>query len=116
MEVTGTLHTGLTVSSLERSLEFWRDVLGFEVVVERVMDAPYVGEMVGYPGVEMKAAVLRVPGGHQVELIEYVNTDGAPIDCRTGNPGVAHICFNVTDVAELHARIKAAGYETVTEA
>jgi catechol 2,3-dioxygenase-like lactoylglutathione lyase family enzyme len=116
MEVTGTLHTGLTVSDLERSLAFWRDLLELEVVMERVMDAPYVGEMVGYPGVEMRAAILRVPGGHQVELIEYVNVDGARIDGATGNPGAAHICLNVTDVAELHRRLKAAGYDTVTPA
>jgi catechol 2,3-dioxygenase-like lactoylglutathione lyase family enzyme len=114
MGVTGTLHTGLTVADLERSLKFWRDLLGLEVVMERVMDAPYVGEMVGYPGVEMNAAILGVPGGHQVELIEYVNAEGPPIDGRTGNPGAAHICLNVTDVAELHAQIKAAGYQTVT--
>jgi catechol 2,3-dioxygenase-like lactoylglutathione lyase family enzyme len=114
MEVTGTLHTGLTVANLDRSLAFWRDLLGFQVVAERVMNAPYVGEMVGYPGVEMKAAVLRIPGGHQLELLEYDNTDGTPIDCRTGNPGVAHICLNVTDVAEVHSRVRAAGYETVT--
>jgi catechol 2,3-dioxygenase-like lactoylglutathione lyase family enzyme len=115
MEFTGTLHTGLTVSNLDRSLGFWRDTLGLEVVQERLMDAPYVGEMVGYPGVVMKAAILGVPGGHKIELIEYVNTDGSPIDGRTGNPGAAHICLNVTDVAALHARVKAAGYQTVSE-
>ena len=28
--IIATDHTGITVSNLERSLEFWRDVLGFE--------------------------------------------------------------------------------------
>ena len=32
-------HTGFTVSNLERSLQFWRDVLGFELSHPRITPA-----------------------------------------------------------------------------
>ena len=32
MGVTGILHTGLTVSDLERSIAFYRDLLGLELI------------------------------------------------------------------------------------
>ena len=34
MGVTGILHTGLTVSDLDRSLAFYRDLLGLELIAQ----------------------------------------------------------------------------------
>ena len=64
--ITKGHHTGFTVSSLERSIAFYRDLLGFELVFRWNPQAPYIGELVGYPDVDMHAAVLRIPGSRYV--------------------------------------------------
>jgi catechol 2,3-dioxygenase-like lactoylglutathione lyase family enzyme len=111
MTVLGTHHTGFQVGSLERSLAFYRDLLGLEQISERTITKEYVGRLVGYPGVTLHSAFLRIPGSeHLLELIEYQGVERAAIDARTANPGTAHICLLVDDLEPIVERLTAAGF------
>lgn len=110
MTVVGAWHTGFHVADLERSLTFYRDLLGLEEIWQRVVGDAYIGTLVGYPGAELHQALLRIPGtDHCLELIEYRNVDRAPVDTRTANPGTAHICLVVQELARLYDRLCDAG-------
>jgi catechol 2,3-dioxygenase-like lactoylglutathione lyase family enzyme len=112
MTVVGAWHTGFQVEDLERSLGFYRDLLGFEEVWRRVVTDDYIGTLVGYPGVELHQALLRIPGTeHCLELLDYRKVQRRPVDPRTANPGTAHICLIVRDLAALYERLRAAGVE-----
>jgi lactoylglutathione lyase len=96
--ITKGHHTGFTVSSLERSIAFYRDLLGLELVFQWNPQAPYLRELVGYPEVDMHAAVLRVPGSETfLELLEYRNIPRQAVDMANGNIGNGHIAFTVDD-------------------
>src|SRR5437870_11583630 len=69
--IIATDHTGITVSNLERSLAFWRDVLGFELSHRAHHTGELASEVTGVPGAEILLAVLR-GYGHKVELLEYL--------------------------------------------
>ncbi len=116
IRVIGTIHTGLQVSDLEKSLGFYRDLLGFEVTATRVAREPYLDELVGYPGVELHVAFLRFPASeHILELLEYRNVARQPVDTGTANPGTAHICVSVDDLRAVHRTLRRAGVEFVSE-
>jgi lactoylglutathione lyase len=116
VRVTGTIHTGLQVSDLETSLRFYRDLLGFEQVATRVAGDPYLGELVGYPGVELHVAFLRFPASeHILELLEYRNVPRQAVDTGTANPGTAHVCVSVDDLRSVHRTLRDAGVEFVSE-
>lgn len=116
MGVTGFFHTGFTVANMARSLSFYRDLLGFEVVAEQIGEAEYLGRVVGFPGERMKMAFLRVPGdSHRLELLEYLVHPGEPTPRETNRPGNGHICLYVDDLAALHARLAAAGVTFMSE-
>jgi catechol 2,3-dioxygenase-like lactoylglutathione lyase family enzyme len=68
--VVSTNHTSFTVSSLDRSIGFFRDCLGFELVSRAPRDPAIVQKITGVAGADMEIAFLRGPG-HTVELIEY---------------------------------------------
>ncbi|MCE2395480.1 VOC family protein, partial [Candidatus Poribacteria bacterium] len=56
-------HVAVMVSDLEKSLHFYRDLLGLEVVSpEEHSDGP-ISEMVAIPKVHMREYRLRAPGG-----------------------------------------------------
>src|ERR1700752_3922800 len=55
-------HTGITVSDLERSLAFWRDVLGFELSHRTQQSGTLAGEITGVPGAALSLAVVKAPG------------------------------------------------------
>jgi len=115
-QITAFHHVGITVVSLERSLAFYRDLLGFEEVMSWNPRAQYIDQLVGYPGVDLHAAVLKLPTSQaRLELLEYRNVDGTPIDSRNGNPGTAHIAFFVEDLDSLYRQLSAAGVDSVSE-
>ena len=64
-------HTGITVSNLERSLAFWRDVLGFEFSHSAHQKGERPEQITGVKGADLKLAVLKTPSGHKIELLEY---------------------------------------------
>lgn len=108
-------HTGLTVSSLERSLVFYRDTLGFEVVMEQEKAGGYLAAITGYPGAHVRMAHLVTPAGQRIELFEYVEPHGRS---RAGEPcdvGLTHLCLVVDDVHDAYRRVSAAGAEPVSD-
>lgn len=110
-------HTGFQVADLERSLRFYRDLIGLEVISRRTITEPYIGELVGYPGVELRSAFLRIDGGsHLLELLEYRGIPRRAVDPQTANPGTAHICLVVEDLVALHGRLVAAGAPSMSPA
>lgn len=64
-------HIGATVADLDRALASWEPLLGVSARWRRILDAPYLGEHVGYPGIRIDAAVLDLPGGGALELLHY---------------------------------------------
>jgi catechol 2,3-dioxygenase-like lactoylglutathione lyase family enzyme len=115
MEVVGVHHAGVSVSDLERSIAFYRDLLGLEVVGRRTVDHAYIGRIVGYPGVEIDQAFLAVPGSeHRVELLEYRGVERAPVDAQTANPGTAHLCLRVRDLPGIYARLVDAHVQAIS--
>ncbi|HEY7197448.1 MAG TPA: VOC family protein [Gaiellaceae bacterium] len=110
------LHAGLTVRDLERSVAFYRDVLGMEIVFEQEKEGGYLASIVGYPGAHVRMAHLAFPGDStRMELFEYVSP--APRG-EAGEPrdvGVTHVCLVVDDLAETHRRLTEAGVDFYSE-
>ena len=88
-------HTGITVSNLERSLAFWRDVLGFELSHRPHQTGELASEITGVAGAEISIAVLK-GYGHKIELLEYLApADRKRIDLRPCDVGSVHVAFTV---------------------
>ena len=81
LTATRVHHVGLTVASLDRALEFWEAFLGVERLWRMMLDRPYLGRHVGYPGVKIDAAFVPLPGGAILELLEY-QLDGQGAESR----------------------------------
>jgi len=114
--MTSLAHTGFTVRDLERSLAFYRDALGMEVVFEQEKRGGYLAEIVGYPDAHVRMAHLQFPGGgHRVELFEYVNPtpQGDPGEPR--DVGITHVCLAVDDIDALFERVVAAGASSISD-
>ncbi len=108
-------HTGIQVRDLERSIAFYRDILGFELVLHWNPQAEYIRTITGYPDADIHAAVLRMPGSDLfLEILEYRNVDKTPVDTRTANPGTAHIAFFTDDCDGLYAELVAKGVPSVS--
>jgi catechol 2,3-dioxygenase-like lactoylglutathione lyase family enzyme len=106
-------HVGFAVVSLDRALAFWEAFLGTKRLWRTVLDRPYLGKHVGYPGVKIDAAFVPLPGGAILELLEYQLADRTPNPEATANPGNAHICLAVENAGSAWERAVALGARPV---
>ena len=85
--IQGIHHTCITVSDLERSIEFYRDLLGLELVMteESERSGDDRSKALGVAKAKVKLAILRAAEA-QVELIEYVTARGGPTTVTTTTP------------------------------
>jgi len=106
-------HTGITVSNLERSLTFWRDVLGFGLFHRVHQTGELAAEITGVPGAEISLAVLKAPGGHKIELLEYLAPADRKknVDLRPCDVGSVHVALTVDDLDAVLEKIAASGWK-----
>src|SRR6266480_5751125 len=105
-------HTGITVSNLERSLAFWRDVLGFELSHTAHQTGEMASEITGVQGDELKLAVVKAPGGHKIELLEYLAPrERKHVDLRPCDVGSVHVALLVDDLNAVLNTIAASGWK-----
>ena len=105
-------HLGMTVQNIERSIEFYRDLLGMELIGRRPsVTADYVSEQTGYENVELNVASFRVgPGSPQtLEVVQYMNHTGDPTDAATNRPGNTHLCVLVDDLRAAVSQLQTQG-------
>lgn len=106
---TDVHHVGMTVASLDDALGFWEAFLGVEARWRTVLDRPYLGRHVGYPGVSIRAAFVDLPGGNILELLDYQVAERRPLPDATANPGNVHLCLRVDDAGAAWTRAVACG-------
>lgn len=106
-------HTGITVSNLERSLAFWRDVLGLEFSHSAHQTGERVEQITGVKGAELKLAVLKTPTGHRIELLEYIAPPGRKkaFDLCPCDLGHIHVALIIDDLDAVLKKVAASGWK-----
>jgi catechol 2,3-dioxygenase-like lactoylglutathione lyase family enzyme len=88
-------HVGVTVDNLERSLAFYCDLLGLDIIE---VSEGHNGSVVGLPEARMRIADVATGDGTVLELIEYTAERSAPSPPAHNAPGCAHIGMRVADL------------------
>ena len=111
-------HVGTTVADLDRAIEFYRDVLGFELLSEFTVSGESFAKGVGVPGATGEFAHLDAGGvlangenkgssdesdGVRVELVEYDPAGEACTAESLNQRGAKHLGFEVDDVEAFYA-------------
>jgi catechol 2,3-dioxygenase-like lactoylglutathione lyase family enzyme len=101
-------HIGITVGELDRSLRFYRDLLGMGVI-ERSEDED-VGAIVGIRGAHVRAADLDAGNGQILELLEYAS--GHPEGHIHGpdTVGSLHLSLQIGELSAALLRLEKAGF------
>lgn len=109
----GIDHSAIGVSNTERSLAFYRDLLGLEVKGGGVNEGTEQAQLSGVPGARVRITGLGGASGPGVEFLEYLApTDGrpAPADTKPEDLWYWEIVVVVPNRAALAERLRAAGF------
>jgi catechol 2,3-dioxygenase-like lactoylglutathione lyase family enzyme len=107
--ITGVGNFSHIVADMDRSIAFYRDVIGLDLPAQpgAFSGNPAIMSLGNTPGAQSRAAMLRVPGSALgVELIEYKDIDRKPAQPRFQDPGAATLILTVRDVDAIVARVK----------
>jgi catechol 2,3-dioxygenase-like lactoylglutathione lyase family enzyme len=118
-QIVGVGNFAHIVQDLDKSLAFYRDVLGLEVAMSQPFGPnPAIEKLGNTPGGQSRFVALKVPGSALgVELIEYKDIERRAQHPRFHDPGAANLALRVRDVDELFARaMKVSGVKVITVA
>ena len=108
---------GMTVSDLDRSVEFYSKVLTFEKVSESEFHDDAFDRLTGIFGSRVRTADLRL-GGETIRLTQYLTPPGRPIpvDSRSNDLWFQHIAIVVRDMDSAYERLREHKVEPVSTA
>jgi catechol 2,3-dioxygenase-like lactoylglutathione lyase family enzyme len=110
-------HVAVTVSNMDRSLEFYCDLLGLIREGEHDLEGETISKMAGKDRVRMKVVRLVCPEtpGIQIDLQEYIEPRGKMSDSKLGDAANSHFCIEVDDIQRAYEEMQAKGVEFVSE-
>ena len=106
-------HVGLTVKNLERSLAFYRDVVGMKEGERLEVKSKAFDTLTNNPGAQLKVAHLTA-GPFMLQLIEYAAAGGTTLDLHHNNVGSPHMSFYVPDIEAKYREVQQRGEVKIT--
>jgi catechol 2,3-dioxygenase-like lactoylglutathione lyase family enzyme len=119
--ITAVEGVGITVSDLDRSIEFYTNILHFEKEWEKELSGADIEHLKGVFGVRVRVARLRL-GSEEIELTGYLAPQGSPLppDSHSNDLWFQHIAIVVSDMdrgyqwlREHHVQHVSSGPETL---
>lgn len=102
-------HVGLTVSDLERSIAFYRGLIGLTVRERDEMTGGQLETVIGVAGSRVLLADLDFGNGLTLELMQYLAPAGGAVHPRPTDAGHTHVGIEVKDIDSVYRRLLAAG-------
>ena len=106
-QVTAVEAPGLTVSDMDRSLEFFSRVLTFEKVSDVEVTGDAYEHLQGVFGLRMRVVRMKL-GDEQIELVEYLAPRGRPVpdDARSNDRSFQHVAIIVRDMEKAYGVLR----------
>lgn len=104
MKVLKIEHIGVAVNSIEQGKNFWKDVLGLEIVKSETVE-------------EQKVTTAFMPvGGSEIELLESTSPEGPVAKyIEKKGEGVQHVAFEVENIEQALEELKAKGIQLIDQ-
>lgn len=97
----------VTVSDMDRAVDFYSRVLTFETVADREVTGEAYERLFGVFGLRLRAVRMRL-GDEYLELLQFLAPRGRPIpvDSRSNDRWFQHVAIIVSDMNAAYARLR----------
>lgn len=112
MGVTAVHHHKIFVSDMDRSIAFYRDQLGFDLLQDVVREnLPAYDQIMGLDDIKIRVAMMNVPGkpDNLIALLQFLHPPITSRDQAITFVGTQALALVVDDIDAEHQRLSAAG-------
>jgi catechol 2,3-dioxygenase-like lactoylglutathione lyase family enzyme len=110
------LRTAYTIANMERSLGFYQDLLGLNIVRDKVRSGSSYEGIIGIPNVKLRVVLLEDGStGNLLELVQYLEPEAQGHIPREDEIGSSNLCFVVDDLTAMYHRLRRAGIASRSE-
>ena len=120
MPAIGIHHHKISVTDMERSLVFYRDLLGFELIYDALREnLPEYDRIMGLQDVRVRIAMLRTPRpapGREamIGLLQFLNPPPRAHCADVFDQGFSTIAVETNDIDADFRRLRKAGVESLS--
>lgn len=110
-------HFNIVVRDMERSVAFYRDVLGLTQTFQATLEGEWIETVTGLAETRARCVFFQLPGADvRLELLEYLHPRGAIFEENAvpNTIGLRHFAFEVDDMDAWCERLKAANVSFVS--
>ena len=116
MAMIDFFHCGFTVTNIERTVDFYKNILGMELIVKGTNEGETLGISLGLKESKARIKVAFMKAGDTlVEFIEYVEPKSKPCPKDPSVAGSSHISFRVDDINETRKKLENAGVKFLSD-
>jgi catechol 2,3-dioxygenase-like lactoylglutathione lyase family enzyme len=116
--IKGIHHASRAVSDMDRSLAFYRDLLGMKVVLDTEMEGAMLSREVALENARLRLVELAPEDeSFYLELLEYYFPRGKPYppDITCADVGADHVALTVESIEDAHRRLLEQGVRFTCE-
>ena len=106
-------HCAIAPGDVEKSIQFYRDVLGMTVFQDEVVSGEHADRAVMEQGARFRMVLLADEVGNMIELFGWLNPrvrQRPPEYKNFTSTGLIEVCFMVNSLDEVERRMKQHGY------
>lgn len=109
-------HVNIVVSDMEKSVSFYRDLLGLEVIFEKDIGSKAFSTGVGLKDVSARVVMLKAKNENTLlELFQYFVPVGKELGVNMPNAiPIGHIAFRVKEIDSQYAELAGRGVEFIS--
>lgn len=103
-------HLGIVVSDIEKSLHFYRDILGLQIKRDMLEEGDFIDTILGLKNVQVRTVKMSADGGSLIELLYFKSRPKKPkLNKKNCNIGTPHVAFTVANIDAEYKKFKKSG-------
>lgn len=112
------IHVGVTVTDLNRSIEFYQNLLGLSFKGKLVMEGEKTDKLFNMDDCQVEVAYLNGSDhimAPSIELLQFLNPTTISSQSDLHKTSISEICFRVKDIDSFYKRLLENGVDCISE-
>ena len=112
------MHVGITVTNIENSIKFYRDILGLTLKGQAIMEGKETDKLFAMNNCKVKIAYLNGSDNiisPPIELLEFVNNETIKDKPQLNKISISEICFRVDNIEKVYKHLIDNNVECLSE-